>query len=111
MTLYGAESILKIDYRIAVSLAYAASVAAHYLLNRYFTFAHARSAAVPGQLARYAVLVGMNYVINLVVVMACVEWLGWPSAGGVVLSMPITLVAGYMLARHWVFAPASKRRD
>lgn len=107
--LYLAESVVGLHYRIAVTVAYITSVMTHYLLNRYLTFAESSGDSLHGQLARYVVLVGMNYLINLAIVVACVELLDWPSAAGVLLSMPVTLAAGYLLARHWVFSPSGKK--
>ncbi len=108
-TLYLLEHGWGLDYRVAVTLSYGASVATHFLLNRHVTFAASGAAALRDQLPRYLVLVGMNYLINLAIVIACVEWLGWTSAQGVLLSMPVTLAAGYVLARVWVFQPENKK--
>lgn len=110
-TLYLLEYRLGTDYRVAVTFAYIISVAAHFMLNRYFTFGRSGTGVLRDQLMRYPVLVGLNYLISIAVVVACVEWLGWTSAQGVVLSMPLTLAAGYLVAKKWVFQPKNKKAD
>lgn len=108
-TLYVLEYRLGVDYRLAVTAAYTVSVAAHFLLNRHLTFAGTAAGNLRSQLARYPVLVVLNYLISIAVVVACVEWLGLNSAQGVLLSMPVTLAAGYLLARKWVFQSRNRQ--
>ena len=98
------EKVIGLGYRIAATGAYIASTGAHFFLNRHFTFKAAASPVQP-QLMRYAVLIAMNYAINITTVVACVELLNWTTVQGVALSMVFSLAAGYTLAQAWIFRP------
>src|SRR4051812_50223895 len=60
------EGLLGWDYRLAVSLAYIAGVAFHFIVNRNVTF-NGRGGHVGGQLIRYGAVAGINYAVTILV--------------------------------------------
>ena len=102
LAMWLAYGVLKLGYVLAVSVAYGLSTAFHYGANRYFTFV-AQGGSVGRQLARYAVVWVLNYVVTLLVVRQCVEYWRLSPYVGVCCSVLITVCIGYFLSRYWVF--------
>jgi putative flippase GtrA len=93
----------RVDYRVAISIAYAFSVAVNFFANKLFTFQGEQLLAPVGQAFRYAVLVVLNYIITLGITALVVECLGFAAYIGVALSIPVTLVTGYLVSQFWIF--------
>jgi len=89
-------------YQIAVSCGYVAGVAFHFVANRNLTFKDA-GGHIPSQLAKYAVVAAVNYVITLVVVGIAVEGFGLSPYLGVLAAVATTTFTGYALFARWVF--------
>lgn len=99
--------VLKIDYRLAVSVAYFLGVVFHFVANKSITFKQHDLTDIQRQIARYLVLVAVNYALTLVIVIFAVEVLGFAPYVGVLLSMGATVISGYLLSRFWVFKRSS----
>lgn len=95
--------LLRIDYRLAVSVSYFSGVMFHFFMNKLFTFKTKTPQAFVGQAFRYPVLVGVNYVLTIFVVTLTVERLNYAPYVGVLFSMGLTVVTGYLMARYWIF--------
>jgi putative flippase GtrA len=86
---------------LATSVAFLASFALTYTLQRVVTFG---SRAPHGSsLAKYAALVAFNTVASVIIVeLASYSMLGW--AGGKVLATVATTIWNYFIYRYWVYA-------
>lgn len=96
------HDIIGVGYQIAVSFGYGCGVAFHFLANRNLTFKDAEG-HIPTQLVRYAVVVGINYVVTLIVVGVAVEAFGLSPYLGVLAAVAVTTLTGYALLASWVF--------
>ena len=94
--------LLKADYKLAVSIAYIVSVTFQFNANKYFTFKAERKNVVH-QLTKYLILLIINYLITMLVVRFVVEKLGLTAYHGVLASVPLIMVVGYLLSKHWIF--------
>ncbi len=96
------HDIIGVGYQIAVSCGYGCGVVFHFLANRSLTFKDA-GGHIPAQLVKYAVVVGINYVVTLIVVGVTVEVFGLSPYLGVLAAVAATTLAGYALFASWVF--------
>jgi putative flippase GtrA len=94
--------VLGVNYHWAVSVAYLVSVAFQFIANKYFTF-QSKSQSVLAQLSKYLMLLLVNYAVTIFVVRFVVEKLGLSAYHGVLASIPLIMVIGYVLSRHWIF--------
>jgi putative flippase GtrA/SAM-dependent methyltransferase len=94
--------VLEVNYRLAVSAAYISSVLFHFVANKYFTF-KSRTTRVLTQISKYLVLLLVNYFVTILVVGLIVEKVGLTAYHGVLASVPLIMVIGYLLSKHWVF--------
>lgn len=92
----------RLDYRIAVTCAYIITVAAHFLLNRSFTYRQAEGPFGPDTL-KYGVMFIANYLITLSITTATVELLGLTPYFGIVFSVFATAFSSFLLMKHFVF--------
>jgi putative flippase GtrA len=90
------------DYNLAVSIAYIVSVVFQFIANKHFTF-KSETTNVPLQLAKYLVLLLINYLVTILVVRFVVENLGLTAYHGVLASVPLIMVVGYLLSKPWIF--------
>lgn len=95
--------VLRLDYRLAISLAYILGVSAHFVMSRRFTFA-AHEQELGGQLGRYLVLLALNYGLTLGVAVASVDFLGLSHHAASALSLFIPMLFTYFVLKRWVFA-------
>ncbi len=99
-TLFLAHGVLGLWLPLATTLAYAVAFAVNFSLNRVWAFAS--TAAVPGQVVRYGVLTGVNYLITLGMVTGL-------AVGGMhyllakAISAMVIAVINYVAYRTWVF--------
>lgn len=93
---------LHLNYKLAVSIAYLLSVIVHFTANRRITF-RAHDHVLSKQLAKYSVMIAINYCITLFVMHGVVTHLGWSPYLGIVCSIAMTVGIGYLIAKFWVF--------
>lgn len=94
--------ICALNYKIAVTIAYFASIICHFTANRRFTF-QSHGADLIQHLLKYSVMVAINYLITLAVVHVIVEDFGWSPFIAVIISIGSTVFTGYAMAKFWVF--------
>lgn len=97
--------MLHVDYRVSVSIAYVLSVTFQFLTNRGVTFKN-HSHNVLNQLIRYVVMLVINYGITMAVVEYTVKVLLLSPYFGVIFSVGITVITGFLLSKLWVFKTA-----
>lgn len=85
----------------AATVGFWSSVVVNCTLNRTVSFRDRRGG--PTALARFGVLLGVNWLLTLVGVTARVH-LGWPYTVGKVGIMPLLTVLDYTACSRWVFA-------
>lgn len=90
---------LGFDYRMAVTLAFAVGLVFNYLCHERVTFRARRSL---GTLARFAVLVLVNYGLTLLCVQLSVMYSGNVMPGKLV-SLPLVAINGFLWGRYWIF--------
>jgi putative flippase GtrA len=95
--------ILRWPYVIAIFASYLLAVVFHFALNRHFTF-QATKARIGMQLPRYALLAVFNYCLQVLIVYFGYDLLGLPFYLCTVLGIMATIVAGFLLMKHWVFS-------
>lgn len=98
---YLIESIC-VDYRIAVSIAYAFALTFHFSVNRIITFS-AISRSVYAQLARYTVMIGLNYLTTMAIVISMVSFLLASAYTGALAAILFNLMMNYWLSKEWIF--------
>jgi len=99
--------IFHLPQRLAVSVSYITAVTFHFLSNRLFTF-QAGNANVLKQLVKYLMVTLINYLITIVVVDTCVKILYLSPYIGVMASIAMTVLIGFLLMKFWVFNDTSK---
>ncbi len=102
LIMWVANSMLGLNYIVAVSVAYFCSTAFHFLANRHFTF-RASKEQRGQQVMRYLVMWILNYLITIVITSVCVERFSLSPYIGVCVSVVFTMCTGYVLARYWIF--------
>jgi len=94
--------LLRASYTLAVSISYVVSVIFQFAANKYFTFG-SKTTRFGRQLPKYLVLLILNYLVTIVVVKFVVEILALSAYCGVLASVPLIMVIGYVLSRRWIF--------
>ncbi|MBX9810886.1 MAG: GtrA family protein [Burkholderiales bacterium] len=102
--------ILAIDYRVAVTISYLLGVTFQFSANKFLTFKNKELMDTIPQLFRYAAVAAFNYVLTMLIVMFTVEKLRQPPYLGVFISVGVTVIVGYLLSKHWIFAQADNRK-
>lgn len=101
--------VLGLPLWLSTSIGFWVSFVANFLLSRHWTFG-AGDLAPRGQLARYGVLVGINYVVTILAVTAL-----YRAGVGVVVARTITLatltLSTFLIYRSWVFAQKKEFSD
>lgn len=97
-----ATSVLGIPLVIATPVAFLASFAVTYSMQRLVAFA-ADNKFAPS-VFRYTVLVAANTMVTTGIVWAANE-IGWGWLVGKVLAVAVTTVTNFFVYRYWVFAP------
>jgi putative flippase GtrA len=104
--LWTTHDVLGAPLAIATPIAFLASFAVTYTLQRVVAFASA--ARVAPSVARYTALVIFNTLATTVIVWA-VDAVGWTWLVGKVLAVVVTTVWNYFLYRFWVFRTPEPR--
>ncbi len=86
----------------SVSVGFLAGLLASYLLHAKISFSASLSPAK--QLPRFAILVGLNYLITLGVVLVATDCLQLTIMIGKVISLPVVALVSYFVSKHWVYA-------
>ena len=97
--LYGSAGL---DYKIAITVAYAVTVMCHFLLNRFFTF-NARQRSLGLHAGRYSFMLLLNYFITLCIMWTVVEIVRISPYYGAVASTAVTAASSFLVMKHFVF--------
>ncbi|MFV0426193.1 MAG: GtrA family protein [Beutenbergiaceae bacterium] len=100
------HDVLGVPLAIATPVAFLASFALTYTMQRLVTFAS--DARVAPSVVRYTLLVGFNTVATTVIVWLS-DSLGWTWLVGKVIAVLATTVWNYFIYRYWVFATPHAR--
>jgi putative flippase GtrA len=95
-------SWLRFNYLVAVTLAYGFAVIVHFNMNRRLTF-RCHGANFSSHLTKYIIMLTINFMITLLIVNFTVKGLHWSPYWSVVVSIGVTMMISYYLARNWVF--------
>lgn len=95
------HDVLLIDYRIAVSVSYGISIICHFIANRNITFKSKHN--ISRQVIKYAVMVGINYLMTMVIVILCKTLLSLSVYTSAVLAILFNLFINFLLLKYWVF--------
>jgi putative flippase GtrA len=101
--LYLLHEFLGIAVYVATPVAFIASFALTYLMQRYFTFG--ATSAWGSSALKYTALVAFNTVATTLIVTGT-DALGWSWAAGKVVAVTATTVWNYFAYRYWVFRAA-----
>ena len=96
-------NVARLDYRLAISLAYVIGVSFHFVSSRRVTFA-AHGEKMGRQLARYCVLLAINYGLTIGVAVLVVDVLGLSHYAAGALSWLVPMLVTFLVLKRWVFA-------
>jgi putative flippase GtrA len=99
-TLFLTHGLLHVWLPLATTLAYAVAFTVNFGLNRLWTFGS--TAALTGQATRYAVLIGVNYLITLLMVNG-IAAIGISYLLAKVMATAVIAGINYVAYRNWVF--------
>jgi putative flippase GtrA len=99
-TLFLTHGLLHMWLPLATTLAYAVAFTVNFSLNRLWTFGS--TTALTGQATRYAVLIGVNYLITLVMVNGLAA-IGISYLLAKVMATAVIAGINYVAYRNWVF--------
>lgn len=85
---------------LATTVAYWFAFVVNFIAHKYFTFG-ARTGG-PGQLVRYSMLVGLNFLATLGIVTGLAE-LGLPALGAKFVAVVLLQAVNYVAYQRWVF--------
>jgi putative flippase GtrA len=91
-----------LNYKIAVSMAYALSVLVHFVVNRKLTFQSDHTHFIL-QMPRYLTMICINYLLTLGITRMIVEILHVSPYLGILCSIGVTINVSYLMLRYWVF--------
>jgi len=98
-------NIISLEYHIAITIAYVVSIIFYFFANRHFTFKN-KQKAIKQQLAKFMVLVCLNYSITVVVIHNMVEIFKLTPVVGAVIAIATTTILSYTISKWWVFRQA-----
>lgn len=93
---------LHIHYNAAVSISYISAVVFHFTANRYVTF-KSQHQPLAKQLYRYSLMTLFNYLMTIAIVYFIVERCLLSPYLGILISIGVTVNAGFIMSRYWVF--------
>ena len=94
-------NLLHIDYKLSLTVAYWGGLCFHFTMNRHITFRSYHS--MSKQAIKYLIMSLINYLIALLITVVVVNNLLLSPYVGVVLSVCVTVMSGYLMSRFWVF--------
>jgi putative flippase GtrA len=94
-------NLLHIDYKLSLTAAYWGGLCFHFFMNRHVTFkSHCN---IGRQVVKYLIMSFVNYAIALLITVAIVDNFHFSPYIGIVLSVGVTVMSGYLMSRFWVF--------
>jgi putative flippase GtrA len=102
--LYALHGVFDVWLPLATFLATALSFTVNFTMNRLWSFG-STEAPVGGQMVRYLVLAGLNWVLTVLLVSGLV-WVGLFYMLAKLLTVVLNAVVNYFAYRLWVFRPA-----
>ncbi|MFC4296732.1 GtrA family protein [Castellaniella hirudinis] len=95
--------------KLTVTLVYGVSALINFLTNRQFTFQHDGHLGRAG--IRYILAQLAGYLINLLILVLFVDWLGYPHQYIQAIAILVVAVFLFVLSRYFVFAPDASGKD
>jgi putative flippase GtrA len=92
----------RLEYHLAITVAYLTAITFQFLINRIVTFRAAGAPVFP-QAARYLATAGINYLATLAVATVAVELIGLNAYWGALLALLVTTPLNFILSKKWVF--------
>lgn len=102
VTIYFLMEMLAVDYRLAVSIAYAVALAVHFFANRHIVF-RARGGSLHVHLLRYSAMIVLNYLTTLLIVIGAVNIFSVSAYAGATVAIAINMIGNYVLSKYWIF--------
>lgn len=93
---------IKLDYRVAVSIAYIITIISHFLLHRTFTY-HATEQALIHNIWKYLLMLVINYFITLIVIWFVVDIINHSPYIGLIASTAVTAFISFFAMKYFVF--------
>lgn len=93
---------LGINYKLAVSITYIASVLFHFSANRRFTF-KAHGSQLLRQAIKYSCMIGFNYFVTMTTMSIVVEIFHLTPYIGLILAVMANVTINFIVSRYWVF--------
>lgn len=94
--------VFKLDYRIAITMAFIIAVVVNFTLSRVFTY-KATSASIMHHIWKYVIVLIINYAINIFVSIIVVGIYGLSPYLAIILATIITTCSGFLLMKYFVF--------
>jgi len=94
--------ILHIAHRISTSVSYFIAVSFHFSANRFFVFQPGNT-IISKSITKYLIVAFLNYVITIVIVEFSVSILDLSPYVGLMASVVMTVMTGFVLLKYWVF--------
>jgi hypothetical protein len=101
-------SVLGLEYRLAITLAYWLIVIMHFYLNRNFTFSSLKGRTIGAAVPRYAILLMINYCISLLSAFLVVEILHISPFYAIPIATFFTASTSFIAMNHFVFYVRTK---
>jgi len=100
--LYLATTAAGVGHKVAMSVIFGLGLLAGFFANRKITFRHNGSGLSAGY--RFLCVNTLSYLINLVILLIFVDWLGMPHAIVQILAIIVVAMFNFLLFRFFVFA-------
>ena len=91
--------VLEVNYILAATASFAASLIVNFFLHKNLTF---RAGYSHETLLRYLGVVFANYCVTLLAVSIFHAWLDLAILGKI-LALPLVAINGYFLSKHWIY--------
>jgi putative flippase GtrA len=100
------NTIVKLDYKFALSISYVLSILFQFFSNKLFTF-QAKDKTVY-QFGKFILLVMLNYLLTLLIVTFFVSYEKFSPYMGIVISIGVTFITSYFFSKNWVYKSGEK---
>jgi len=100
--------LLHLNYKFAVTGAYLVAVTFHFSMNRMVTFQNNKG-RLHHQIPKYVIMILINYLLTLGVVEVTVVVMLFSPDVGMLFSIAVTLMTGYLISKYWVFYSGDRR--
>ncbi len=94
--------ILGMGYILSLTLSNIFSILFHFTTNNRITFQN-KNTRFSTKVAKYSVLLTINYVITVLIVSAMVEKFNVSPYLGIIIAIGVNVNLGYLMSRYWVF--------